>query len=294
MMTGLISCCAGIVLYNPNIERLIKSLTLISPQVKEVVAVDNGSSNIMQLLVELSPFSNLKIFRNTENLGIATALNQIFEYAETQSYKWVFTLDQDTICPSNIISSLLEMSHLLNIGILCPAVEYSSGHTSKRGDKTVNYEEVYACMTSASLTSVEAWKTVGGYNESYFIDYVDNEFCIKLQLAGFKIIRVFSCSIKHELGNLRTIKIFNKKISGSFHNPVRCYYMMRNNVIFIKEYISHLQLIKEIGKMAKVSLREIFFSPNKIKTIKFLVKGVNDGLHGVKGKYLKSQDRILI
>lgn len=80
---------AGIVLYNPNLERLSQNIVACATQVNEIICIDNGSRNIAEVeelisrLQELkspqaAPF--IKIIKNDENLGIAKALNQILYY----------------------------------------------------------------------------------------------------------------------------------------------------------------------------------------------------------------------
>lgn len=46
------------------------------------------------------------------------------------------------------------------------------------------------CITSASCTNLAVWKEVGGFDERLFIDLVDNEFCKRLIVSGYKILRL--------------------------------------------------------------------------------------------------------
>ena len=74
---------AGITIYNPNIDRLKENIEAIFLQVEEVVCVDNGSDNyehIKQLL--LLDYPEVVVIQNKKNLGVAKALNQMFEYAK--------------------------------------------------------------------------------------------------------------------------------------------------------------------------------------------------------------------
>ena len=76
------NCLAGIVTYNPEIERLEESLNRIDPQVDNVVIIDNGSNNISVIYDLLKKFPDVLIEANGENKGIACALNQIGDKAE--------------------------------------------------------------------------------------------------------------------------------------------------------------------------------------------------------------------
>ena len=67
---------AGIVLYNPDIDRLKKNLEAIAPQVEKVFLVDNHSDHIENIKKLLEQFPVCELIENEKNAGIATALNQ--------------------------------------------------------------------------------------------------------------------------------------------------------------------------------------------------------------------------
>jgi GT2 family glycosyltransferase len=43
-------------------------------------------------------------------------------------------------------------------------------------------------MSSGNLLNLAAFKQVGAYNESFFIDYVDHEYCLRLKKKRFSIL----------------------------------------------------------------------------------------------------------
>lgn len=326
--------CAGIVLFNPDISRLEQNIKSIVNQVDKVFLVDNASNNIRDVREIIGSIdidenytvvnetdqnveNSSKAFRDTvgakielmlniENLGIATALNQLCKIAYDKNYSWILTLDQDTVCPEDIIHKMRAYTGMEGIGIICPAVlyegikkktkggkgnYYSIGTNSKKNNgidkifKSQNCEYVYACMTSASLTQIDAWKKVGGFREDYFIDFVDNEFCMKLAIYNYKIVRINNCTIRHQLGKSREKKLFGLiKVKFSSHAPWRFYYMIRNNCAFIKEYRNHLSEIKEYIKLWLIIISGIIASEEKRETLKYIAKGYSDARRGISGK----------
>ena len=50
---------SGIVLFNPDLNRLLLSLSSISPQVDKVILIDNGSSNIDDVCEAIIAFNNV-------------------------------------------------------------------------------------------------------------------------------------------------------------------------------------------------------------------------------------------
>lgn len=277
---------SGIVLYNSELPRLLLSLDSISIQVDRVILVDNGSSNIEEICNAVTSFDNVLVVRNHENLGIATALNQICSIAYRDNAEWVLTLDQDTVCPNDIIEQLHRFGNIEEIGIVCPSVDYEGLNIHMRpSDGPVTC--VYACMTSGSLTNVAAWKKVGGFRDDFFIDFVDNEFCMKLGLAGYKIVRNNNCIMHHQLGNVckkRLFGVLKKKVS--IHSPWRLYYMTRNNLLFIWEYKHHLNIIKEYLKLCSIIFPGLLYADDKKNTYSYIKKGIIDAREGKVGKLI--------
>ena len=103
--------CAGIVLYNPDIDRLIENIDSINMQVKEIVLVDNASKNTQEIQdMILSKYPEIVYIRNKINEGIAKALNQILNYSEKNGYEAFLTLDQDSICNSELVEKYLRIN----------------------------------------------------------------------------------------------------------------------------------------------------------------------------------------
>lgn len=274
---------AGIVLFNPDIDRLCLSLESLSNQVELIVLVDNGSANIEEVEKSLTHFKNTILIKNNRNLGLAYALNQLCRYASDQNSDWILTLDQDTVCPPSMVSELLKYSED-NTGILCPAVDYEGlSIKSKADNKEVT--QTYACMTSGSLTNICAWKEVGGFRDELFVDFVDNDFCMKLELHHYKILRVNSCIMHHQLGEAQEKKILGLfRFKASCHSPWRYYYMIRNNLVFIWDYKSYLNVIKEYLKLAYVVCYGIISADDRKKTFSYMIKGYKDARHHKLGQ----------
>ena len=275
--------CAGIVSFCPEISRLKQSLQSVTAQAEKVFVVDNHSENLSEVKKLVMSFPNVALLENEQNNGIAKALNQMCELAEKEGYEWILTLDQDSLIPRDLLKIFQNYLSEEKIGIICPAVYYEGWE--KKAESETPTESVSACMTSASLTKIQAWKEVGGFREEYFIDYVDNEFCMKLRLHQYKVLRVNGCQMHHQLGDSGIKKIFGLKLHYTRHNPLRLYYMARNNYAFIREYAKSLPLLKEYLKLVYVLSLELLFSKQKRKAIRFIRYGLRDARKGISGAY---------
>ena len=278
-------CCAGIVTCNPELKRLTHVVDAVSRQVDIVIIVDNCSENKGDITKLLQGNKEKNIFvENDENRGIARALNQIFEVAVKKGYDWVLTLDHDTVCDPGMVETLFKGVIGENVGIVCPSVLYEDEDLKMKGYGKLGMEEVYACMTSGSLTRVSAWEKVGGFNDNYFIDFVDNEFCMKLKIDGFKVIRNHSCEMKHSLGEPRQVKSLFGSKSVSIHKPWRYYYMVRNNLTFIRQYRPYLRIIKEYAKLLLIIWDGVRYSYDRKQTLHYIGLGIRDARNGITGR----------
>lgn len=277
---------ALIVTFNPDINLLNKNVEAILSQVKKVIIVDNASKNILEI-EQLVSDKRINLVKNSSNLGIAAALNMGVQIFEKNEYKYCLTLDQDSVCPSDMIETYLKILNTYNnenkIGIICPAINYV-GWTNN----TIYKESVIpvkACMTSASFTSIEAWKYVNGFDESFFIDFVDNEFCKKLKLNGYAILKTTDVILDHNLGICKEINLLGKKIRYSLHSPLRYYYMVRNNIVYLKKYYKSENLIKEIIKVIYIVVSALVFEKEKKQVLEYIKIGIRDAFQNRMGIY---------
>lgn len=272
---------ALIITYNPDLIVLKKNFEAIKDQVNEVAIVDNGSNNFNKILNMIN--KEAKIIKNDKNMGIAFALNQGMEFFKKNRYSWVITLDQDSILSEDSVKKMMKYSNE-NVGILCPRIKYL-GRPNKKIKINTMLEEIEACMTSASLTNIKAWEKSGKFSNELFIDYVDNDFCMKLKLNNYSIIRVNDCVLEHNLGETCNITFFNKKFYYSKHSAIRCYYIIRNIIIFNNKYRKNINSFKETIKVFYLFFTNILFCVPRTKVLYYCICGLIDGLRGKEGPY---------
>lgn len=263
---------AGIVTFNPDKKRVCEVIDAILIQVSEVVIVDNGSDVDINWLKEIYT-NQIYIIKNIKNVGIARALNQIMEYFNNKSFEWVMTLDQDSILTENAINHLLKFSSN-NVAIICPRIIHDDEIVVHEKEN----EKIERTITSGSLTNVVKWDNIGGFDEDLFIDMVDFDFCERIKLNGYEIIRVNSVRINHQYGDATKKNFFGKKIGVYNYSPFRRYYITRNNIIFYKKYsnignfkIMVKEIVRNVGKV-------ILYEDNKLKKINAITKGMKDGI----------------
>lgn len=272
---------AGIVTFNPDIERLKQNVDSIYIQVSVLVIVDNGSENINEIEKLCHDYKNIVVISLNENKGIACAQNEICKYAEDHGYEWAITLDQDSISPDNLVEEYNKYVDKPNVGMLCPRIiDVNVGDIDVFDDKCPTIA-VNDCLASASAINIKAWREVGGFYEPMFIDKVDFDICFSLREHGYFIYRINTLKLLHEVGHSVTRKLLLKTVRVFNHSHIRIYYMIRNSFIMMRRHGYEFRWLKGIiSQFLTVSL----FEQDKKRKLNYWTKGLLDGIRKKEGK----------
>lgn len=268
--------CASIITYNPDIRRLQLNISSVIFQVNLIIIIDNGSSNIEEiekLIIDNYDSSKFVLLENKKNLGIAKALNQACQKAIQLNYEWILTLDQDSISPSDLVEKLY-MQIEKEVAIVAPNIQYENNDNEDNIDDTI-VTEVDWVITSASLTNLNIWKQLNGFDELLFIDGIDRDYCIRANKNGYRVLLVKGVRLVHRLGDMRCKKVFGKTIHVTYHTPKRKYYMTRNVIYLDKKLSEHRSIIY----VSKLIMKTMVYEPHKIRNIRYIFKGIKDGIH---------------
>lgn len=270
--------CAGIVLFNPDIERLKENINAVYHQVDKLVLVNNCSENLSDIESLISSYENIVFVNNKENGGIAKALNQIVSEADKLGFKWVMTLDQDTVCKENIIQKyhkVLSENPDESIGMI--SCRYDDRNVkSKLGEMGENaLEDVDFCITSCAFTNVKCVQNVGGFDEKMFIDMVDYDICYAFRKSGYRIVKANFVGFLHEVGESAEKKLFGKRFVVFNHSALRKYYWARNSVYMMRKY--NLNKSSSYKRIYKRMIDTLLFEKQKFKKLNAMRKGIKDG-----------------
>ena len=279
-------CCAVVVSYNPT-QQIIENVKALIPQVAEILIVDNGSdAGSLRILEELSKESAVTVEHNRSNLGIATALNQGVKYASERGYEWLATFDQDSLAPVNYLQTMFDAynsceDHKL-VAIIAPRYQTNTGviSFSKEEDRGQNFSKIKTTMTSGNLVKIDTFEKVGLFENSFFIDYVDHEFCLRVRSKGLLIIESHKSLLVHSLGNSTIHNFMGMNIITTGHSAIRRYYKYRNLIRTFKKYywFEPLLLIKDLISLVLEPAKILLFEKEKLLKLKYIGKGILDGL----------------
>lgn len=287
---------AGIVTFEPDLPRLRENLSAIQHQVDAVVVWDNGSRNIGEVRDLVAAFGRTLLLESAENTGIAAALNRLAETAASAGALWLVTLDQDSVCPPDMVKFLRE-AVTDSAAIVTPhIIDRNKVSLENAGLDQLPASEYYrqparrGAITSGSLVRLSAWKDVGGFDERFFIDYVDYDFNQRILDSGYSIIRSNRTHLLHEVGRAKAtwLRIPRKDLSGRWrlerfysfgHSPFRCYYKARNRVMFTRKYGKKLGLTHEgVWQLPQQIALTILFEDQRGAKLRAFLLGIRDGL----------------
>lgn len=268
---------AGIVLFNPDIERLTKNISAIVNQVEFTLLIDNGSDNISDVKELLKKFPEVLLVELGVNKGIAFALNQIGQYALKHKFDYFITLDQDSVVMDGLVNEYKKYLDLPNMGQLTNYIDDRNNPIDR--SKIVLKEN--GAITSSALMPTDVYASGIHYDDELFIDKVDFDINIQLKKGGFKSYQIPYIGLLHEVGEQTEHSFLGLKIMTYNHSAMRRYFITRNSVYLIKKYGFREAGGFLIGDLSRF-IKTILYEKDKMKKNKASIKGLRDGIFNKK------------
>jgi GT2 family glycosyltransferase len=182
----------------------------------DVVVVDNASTDgTSELLAERFP--HVRVIRMDENVGFGRAVNRGVAGADTEA---VVLINNDVLCEPDFLERILEPLEndgvAMAAGVLLqhdrPELVDSAGieldTTLRSWDSLWNQpvadlagaaEPVGPCGGAAAFR-VDAFRDVGGFDETFFAYWEDVDLALRLRLAGHTCVRAERARALHKHG----------------------------------------------------------------------------------------------
>jgi rhamnosyltransferase len=285
-----VSVCAVFVTYFPDVG-FVERLRQLVPQVAKVVIIDNTSakSSALDMKRLVDEFPQVAVVENRANKGIAAALNQGLDFAASEGYEWILTLDQDTRCHPEMVPTLLRVSETCQPKPLVIGSNYFDPQANKtkvpNGHQDGDYLEQKTVITSGSLIDVRMARSIGGFREDFFIDQVDHEFCLRARAHGHVIVISRKPVMTHSVGRLGGVRLPFLGILPN-HPPVRKYYIARNTVVTVSNYwrTEPAWCARRLVRLLLGFIEMALLEQQRARKAYAFVCGVNDALHKQMGQ----------
>jgi rhamnosyltransferase len=121
--------------------------------------------------------------------------------------------------------------------------------------------------------------SVGYYNESFFIDYVDHEFCLRMGRRGFQVLQCRTAILEHNLGRMSQRSVAGRTWTTTNHSPLRRYYNARNRIRVYREYAGFAPgwVLKDVRSFAVEIAKILLLEQQRGGKLRAIFQGVVDG-----------------
>jgi len=289
--------CAIIVTWNIG-DQFLPNFRAVVHQVAKIVIIDNGSDTQTVLMlgnIKKQYPDKVEIIYNTINEGIGVAQNQGLDIALQTGFEWILLLDHDSRPEQDMVEILLTAFYSSRengkIGLMAP------NKKERNIDKEMKLvvpgffcpwrtfgqdlivENVQTAISSGSLIRKEVFSDIGRFNEAFFMDYIDTEFCLRMNKYGWRITVVRDAVLNHNFGDIQSRKFMGRIIGVTNHSRSRRYTIYRNRVVVWKQYIFVLPsyIFFDVSMAFYDVLKIILFESGRRNKLKAVFKGMLAG-----------------
>lgn len=285
--------CVIIVTYEPELNNLKRLTQCVQEAGFVPVLVDNSENHPVE---KKTVSSKSQILSMRGNVGIAAAQNAGISYASKMGAGVIGFFDQDSTADEKLLEKLETALEKLGECVVAPAavekdtlLEYPVQRLNKFGypkDVFVKGEkepqQVDLVISSGMMTTAKVFEKVGNYDEDFFIDFVDVEWCLRCKKAGIPVFVIPDAVLLHKIGNANvTVGEMNIVV----HSAVRTYYKVRNSFLLLYKKAGVVFTIRQILPAVLHNFLQIFSVKDKGMYLKYYLLGILHGICGVRGKY---------
>lgn len=289
-MTAIAAC---IIVYRADAEGLKRLITTIYDSDISLSAIWSNTALAPEIMA-LAAQSKVHLIGTKENLGVARALNGFAQWAHAHGAKWAIAFDEDSQIDAKNLSALISEFRNLKAA----EVEASTSPLAAMGPQLIDARSQQPMpqfspyglirkrllpshiadhlITSAMLFDLQAYHAIGPFNEPYFIDLVDIEWCLRARAQGFGLRVAQGAFLKQRIG-LKTHTIFGRSLY--VHQPERNYFMVRNALWLIR--FAPIRCSRRINEAMHLVLRIahiLIFGDGRANRMRTIGRGVRSGL----------------
>lgn len=278
--------CCGVTLYYPSKEEL-ENVVKYSEVFEKVYIFDNTNKEDKIIQNEKYFIHNQKFnyYSDKKNNGLSVAYNKMCKYAINDDFDYICLFDQDSrVNYEDIlkIQNYIKIQKNKNCALYAPQIIYEHKYNKYHleNDKITETKVDWA-ISSGSFINLYLYSKTNGFDENYFIDRIDHDYCITVKKLGYEIIQLGGVYLKQKLGESKKFILVNV----SQHSELRHYYIFRNRYYY---YLKNNKGVYIKLKLAILSvfhiIKVILFEENKVRKCKIMMKARADFIEGKMGK----------
>lgn len=286
--------------FHPDLKRFDEQIKAI-PLDSWIIVVDNTSTkqSVADLENFLSSRAKTHLISNSTNVGLAKAINQGADFAleHIASARYLLLMDQDSVPLGGAIERLLAAHAELEqrghrVGCVGPRlIDTYTGlqHGFHRIDgwrwvRSYPSEEEttpVSCTNlngSGTLLKIQLFRSLGGLDESFFIDHVDTEWAFRILASGYLLFGIPDARFNHAMGE-QSLRFwcFGWRIWPQ-RSPLRHQYLFRNAVSLMKkDYVPVVWKCWAVAKLLMTLIVYLIFDKRRRQQMNAMISGSLSG-----------------
>lgn len=275
--------CAITTTYYPDENIILENFNRIKDYIDKYIIVDNSDNYEFKML---NSIDNIVIIQNKINSGVAKGINIGIEKVSEYNPKYVVLFDQDSLSDKDMLPVMINtIQKKENIRILTPNIvdyilneEIHKKYFKIDSDKSI--KSIESTQLSGMIVEYDVLK-IHKFNEKYFLNLVDSEWCWRVKKNGLEIFLQPSAKLFHSFGHGKKKFI---KYTFYYGKPFRMYYTTRDILYSLRFSDATTQIKTKLLIKFFISWLEVILLDNKTLRWKFLCLGVRHYFKGIRGK----------
>jgi rhamnosyltransferase len=278
---------AGIVHFNETRDFSI-SLSRIVSQVDHLIIVDNNSDDQWKrnLSETVKPYgSKVEVIWSEKNVGCSGGHNLFIKKLLTRNDEWMVFFNLDSLIDDDFVMKLRKGHAALEsegyrLGGVGPIYFDTPAAKASATQFHTGPLLVESVITSGHFMRMSIFQAGYLFNEQFFVDYVDHEFCLRLSRDGFQFFLLPSVQMVHTLGSIQSYRLLGRSFFSYNYGAFRIFDQYRGRVCLYKNYfLSHWGWVKDDFLAAiKNILKVLLFESNKLVKLKAFCRGICAGI----------------
>jgi len=287
-MKDVSSVAAVIVVYRPDLARLIEVVGAVATQVGNVRLIANDGA----------PWScplpaNATLAVEDGNLGLGAAYNLAGRWARERGAAYLLLLDQDSVPAPGMVPALLEAfqragpvaaagpywrdSRTGENGFFICRARWGIRRYRPRQGETLPVEFL---ISSGSLIALEALVDIGPFDEKLFIEHIDTDWTLRALAKGYRLYGVADARLDHTFGEASVVAApFGLRRRLFRYPPERNYYQLRNSILLWRRpYVPWRWVLRDLRRSIALMTFYALCIPPRRERLRAMVRAVRDGL----------------
>jgi len=286
------SAAVVVVTFEPDLALLAINLTRLKAAAGPVVVFDNSDpGSVAEAVRAVCRAAGVGYLGGAGNVGVATAQNTAVKWLESAPVDRVVFLDQDSKVADDLIPRLQQSYGDLKrvdpqAGVLgaLPIREDGTAYPVPVLGRQGRFLRVDFAISSGSIVGLTELRGAGGFRDDLFIDLVDNELCWRMQRAGRASYVDPTVQLLHQVGTGRMVALAGRRTPVSA--PFRNYYQVRNWILVGRAgLVPWRRVLRGVVFRCSAALLSGGAEGRALERLRFLARGIRDGIRGVGGCY---------